>query len=487
MGTTPTADRFHAIDALRAAMMLSVIVLHAAIPYSDVPAGRLVFRFADPDGGPGFFATAMLLQSVSMPAFFLTAGFFVAMLASRRGLWGMLTNRLRRITLPFLVFWPPLHGLTLAGILFGCTVATQVTALQADDPGVVLRHIGSATASGTPLLDALLLKWPRPDDELVPQGTFDGSEHGRAVWAFRGPATDVGPAASAALRFVPAGIGAVVQPPTHHLLHLWFLWVLTILVVFTAAVGPLVARLPTAWIGSRLDSFAFPLLAALPLAASFAAYQLPALPPPPGLVVPPATLLGYGLFFATGALLWRHRDKLPAVGRLWFVNLALGLVSLVAAWWLTPLADWNNPDATTAMVWWRIGACVMAAVGHWQLVWAVVGAFNHFATGTAPWVRYVADASYWVYLVHLPVVVWVAAALLPWEMTRFVKFPLVLGASVGVPLLTYQAFVRGTFVGRFLNGPAAVARLPLPNSLPASTYAKSPKAPRSTGFPGPIQ
>lgn len=487
MGTTAAPERYHALDALRAAMMFAVVVLHAAIPYSDVPAARLVFRFGDPDGGPGFFTLAVLLQSVSMPAFFLTAGFFAAMLAARRGVRAMLTHRLRRITLPFVVFWPPLHGLTLAGILLGCTVATQVTALSAEDAGVVLRHVGSAAASGTPLLDALLLKWPRPADELVQQGTFDGSEHGRPVWAFRGPGTDVGPAAWAAVRFVPVGVGAVVQPPTHHLLHLWFLWVLTLLVVLAAVVGPLAARLPTGWLGRRLDSFAFPLVAALPLSGAFAAYQLPALPPPPALLVPPATLFGYGLFFATGALLWRHRELLPRVGRRWPVHLGLGLAALVAAWSLTPQADWRNPDVTGARVWVRIGVSLLAAVGHWQLVWAVVGVFNRWATGNVPWVRYASDASYWVYLVHLPVVVWVAAVLLPWEVSRFVKFPIVLGTALVAPLLGYHLFVRGTFVGSFLNAPAATAPATPRKWFLWRTYDKSPKAPALTGFPGPNQ
>jgi peptidoglycan/LPS O-acetylase OafA/YrhL len=183
------------------------------------------------------------------------------------------------------------------------------------------------------------------------------------------------------------------------------------------------------------------------------------------------------LFFATGALLWRHRDRLPRVGRHWPVHLTLGLVSLGIAWSLTPPADWMNPDATAVMVWCRIGASVLAAIGHWQLVWAVVGAFNRFAAGTAPRLRYVADASYWVYLVHLPVVIWVAAALLTWDVSRFVKFPLVLGASLGLPLLTYHLFVRMTFVGTFLNGAKVPNSRPPADPYTVITYVKSPKAP----------
>ena len=183
MGPPPQTDRYHALDALRAAMMLAVVVLHAAILYADEPAGRSVFHFSDADGGPEFLGLALLLQAVSMPAFFLTAGFFVAMLVARRGPRAMLAHRLRRITLPLLVFWPVLYGFTLAGLLFGCTVAPEIVVMEADDPCAILRHIGSATATGTPMLEALEYRWPRPDDELVLLGTKDGSATGpRKSW-----------------------------------------------------------------------------------------------------------------------------------------------------------------------------------------------------------------------------------------------------------------------------------------------------------------
>ncbi len=45
----PTAERFHAMDALRAAMMLAVVVLHASMFFSDSFQLRAIFRFADPE------------------------------------------------------------------------------------------------------------------------------------------------------------------------------------------------------------------------------------------------------------------------------------------------------------------------------------------------------------------------------------------------------------------------------------------------------
>ncbi|HEX4613671.1 MAG TPA: acyltransferase family protein [Urbifossiella sp.] len=483
MGTPTPTDRYHSLDALRAAMMLAVVVLHSAVLFSSVPAGQMVFRFADPDGGPEFFWAAVLLQSVSMPAFFLTAGFFVGMLVAKRGPRAMLAHRLRRITLPFLVFWPVLYGLTMAGIMFGCTVAPEIAVPRADDAGAVLRHVGTATATGTPFPDALTRQWPRPDDTLIRLGTLDGTEAGPTVWGMRGPGANPAQAAWAAVRFVPVGIAVFPRAANYHLIHLWFLWVLTLLVLAAATLTPLAARVPTAWLGRHLDSFAFPLLAAIPLAGAFAWHHFPILPPPPKLGVPIPTVLAYGMFFGTGALMWRHRDRLPAVGRRWPVHLLMGVATWSAACVLTPMADWANaspgPDADVA----RVGMCFCAAVGHWQLVWACVGAFNRYAPGEFRCIRYVSDASYWVYLVHLPIVLWVEAALLPWPVGRYVKFPIVLACGVGLPLLIYQTLVRGRIVGRFLNG--------CPSPFSADPHdgrdcSKRPKTPISPGLSGRI-
>ena len=67
-------------------------------------------------------------------------------------------------------------------------------------------------------------------------------------------------------------------------------------------------------------------------------------------------------------------------------------------------------------------------------------------------VRYVADASFWIYLVHLPVVaaMQVLVGHLPWHWS--VKFPLILVVSFAVLFLSYRTLVRPTFIGQMLNG-----------------------------------
>jgi ABC-type multidrug transport system ATPase subunit len=67
-------------------------------------------------------------------------------------------------------------------------------------------------------------------------------------------------------------------------------------------------------------------------------------------------------------------------------------------------------------------------------------------------VRYTADASYWIYLVHMPIVVALQVMVgdLPWHWS--LKFPLVLFVSLAVLFASYRYLVRPTFIGQVLNG-----------------------------------
>ncbi|MET3476239.1 acyltransferase family protein [Variovorax atrisoli] len=102
-------ERLHALDNLRALMMWLGIVLHVAINHLTVDS-PLPWR--DPKTSPVADLLLLFIHSFRMPVFFVLAGFFVALLAERRGANGMLKNRCLRLALPFAIFWPPLFAAT---------------------------------------------------------------------------------------------------------------------------------------------------------------------------------------------------------------------------------------------------------------------------------------------------------------------------------------------------------------------------------------
>jgi peptidoglycan/LPS O-acetylase OafA/YrhL len=92
------------------------------------------------------------------------------------------------------------------------------------------------------------------------------------------------------------------------------------------------------------------------------------------------------------------------------------------------------------------------ALTMWSLVFLTIGVFLRFCVSPNAVVRFIADSSYWMYLIHLPVVVWlqVAVAELPFHWS--LKLAFISLTTIAVSLLTYDLFVRSTFIGRILNG-----------------------------------
>jgi hypothetical protein len=84
-------------------MMWLGIVLHVALNHTTGPS-PLPWR--DAHTTPLADLILVFIHSFRMPVFFILAGYFVAFLVRRRGHWGMLKHRLRRLALPFAVFWP---------------------------------------------------------------------------------------------------------------------------------------------------------------------------------------------------------------------------------------------------------------------------------------------------------------------------------------------------------------------------------------------
>jgi len=96
---SPTpAPREHYWDTLRAFAMLLGIPYHVALCYR--PGEDWIVRTGE--GVPGMALLAELIHLFRMPAFFLIAGYFAAMLLTRRtpGTW--LRGRVKRLGLPFL-------------------------------------------------------------------------------------------------------------------------------------------------------------------------------------------------------------------------------------------------------------------------------------------------------------------------------------------------------------------------------------------------
>lgn len=103
-------ERLHALDSLRAIMMMLGIVLHSANTYVIADYSDS-WPLKDPNStGITLDYISSIVHTFRMPIFFVIAGFFASLLFYERSYSKMIKNRVNRILFPFIVFlillWP---------------------------------------------------------------------------------------------------------------------------------------------------------------------------------------------------------------------------------------------------------------------------------------------------------------------------------------------------------------------------------------------
>jgi glucans biosynthesis protein C len=243
--------------------------------------------------------------------------------------------------------------------------------------------------------------------------------------------------------------------PKFILMHFWFLYFLTI---FCGAVLPatfICSRIPDCVKahGSRLFRRALespwrPLLFAAPTSVLLFLMPLGLLETDASLSPHPRVLAAYGLFFGFGWLLYAHRDLLATFprGARRQILLTLPLFGLLGLAFtrIYPAAGFDFAGQAA------VAACGALIV--WLLVFGLTGFFLRYAGRPSSRVRYLSDASYWLYLSHLPLTIALPALFKPLPLNAFGKFALVCLATLAITLVLYDLLIRPTAVGALLNG-----------------------------------
>ena len=369
-------QRLHALDSLRAVMMLLGLVLHSAINYAVVDVGE-AWPFKDrASTHPLFDLLVGLIHAFRMPVFFVVAGFFGALLFYEKSPRAMVTNRLARVLYPFLVF--------------------------------------------------VLLLWPA----VVFAFTFSGA-------AAEGAASPWGAGLapfSSLWAFLPFDT-----------MHLWFLyylvfysfagWGLGALLQRAPALARGLARLFTALTGPPLLR---PLFFAAPTFVLLYLMDTPWAEKTGGFLPAWKPLLLYFVFYVFGWFLYAERERIAGTARFAWLWTAVATLAFLVK---------GPPGAlpTTAVM--GLNALLV-----WGFVFGLTGLFVRYGSAYSARMRWVSDASYWFYLVHLPLTAFFPGLLVGTGLPALAKFALVLGATSLCCWLSYTYLVRSTSVGLFLNG-----------------------------------
>ena len=273
------------------------------------------------------------------------------------------------------------------------------------------------------------------------------------LWLFYWAASRSGPANP--VKLPPPG--SIWSFPT---MHLWFLEILIFLYLGAALLARCNGLLEGLDLPRRIDT-AFDRLIQHPLKPLFLAVPTVGLlwggpmfgeVEVAGFALLPAgrAVAYYGLFFALGWWLHRRSHLLNSLCRWpksYLASAALAFLVLGACF----DAHLQPSDPAFAAV--KTLALAAAAWYSWSMTFAITSLFIRFAARDRPRMRYLADASYWCYLWHLPLVVYLQIAMANWPINGWLKFTLILLVNLLVLLPTYHWLVRYTWAGRILNGP----------------------------------
>ena len=371
--SSASANRVHGLDALRGGALLLGIVLHSLLPF--LPAFPWLITDSvtttAADGG------VVVIHLFRMSLFMMLAGYFARLTLHRKGVRAFAVDRLRRIGLPVIVFWP-----------------------------FVVLPLGILAVIGA---------------------------------VVRGQGTPQAPPSSA------NPVLAALDPG-----HMWFLVVLLQIYVIALVVRAVlrwvlgterataVAERAGGWLSGPLGV----LLATVPYAIGVLLQGAPAnggIHEPLSILPEADVLVTYVGAFAVGYALHARPDALNRLSRGRWVHLAVAVATSAAVFYLIPT---ENPAALAPV----------AALASAAWCYALTGLCVRYLNGERPAVRYLADASYWMYLMHLPLLIAIEIPLADLALPVIVKLLITWVVTFVVLVLSYHVLVRSTWIGAWLSG-----------------------------------
>ena len=389
--------------------MLLGIVLHAALPYFTRVLGVEAYWPADDDQSLWLFLVFDFIHTWRMPIFFLLAGFFACLVLERRSTSTFVLDRLKRIALPL--------------VLFGLVMA------------VIIPPIWVYGLSGVMSIETFR-------DLLKDSPDLDSS-------------------------------GELVA-------HLWFLYYLLLmyaaLVAFKLLGGLWKAR-PAGGL-TLVRYLGNAVYARVPILLTLGTVLLLILregneSKPVWPLNVPDVLYG-ALFFFYGYGLYARReliDRLRGTGTMVALWTAAGVVFFVHLVLLGAMDEASKPGEDAGLLEFLQLANVIA-YGTSAVLFCVgfIGLFELLLRAPRAWIRWLADSSYWIYIMHLPVVMLLTFYLAHLDRRGWLKYltglswnaemkflaACVVTGALGV--VTYRYMVRYTPLGTLLNGKRDRAR-----------------------------
>ena len=392
-GYPASGERLYALDALRASALLLGVVFHSVLAYVMQP-GQWAIGTSETNMPLWWFVHYS--HGFRMEVFFLLAGFYACLVIKKRGTASFLRNRAIRIALVFSLLLYPMKLL------------------------VSIPWISGGLKTG----------WM----QLPP-----------------------GAASSNLLQLAIGGFGQESWPNIN-MGHLWFLYyMIWISALFVAVRWSILKILDTraASIQQSLERGFFklfsnwlaPLWIALPVTPVLAMTPRSILDSPDSsFALDPHALFIYGFYFCIGWWLQRRPELLSVFAKRWKPLVSLSVLASSVAFFceLRRLTVGGGAE----LMW---GASFANALTLSLAVLGWIGFFVSIFNKPQPVIRYLSDSSYWVYLIHLPIVIALQVWVSDWN-SVIAKVVFINAVTFAITMLSYHWCVRYTWIGKWLNG-----------------------------------
>lgn len=380
--------RYHYMDNLRALALLLGVILHAALSYSALIGPA--WATADTQSSALVDLWLWFVHTFRMPLFFLIAGFFAHYLVEKRGVGGFIKNRALRLALPFVVFWPLVTAAIIGGLVY------MALTMPID----------------TPVMDIIRLSIHNPD-------------------AMNG------------------------QKPPITTAHLWFVYYLIFFCLATAGI----LRLSKGhWSIASWIMKPGVLLGVMPLLTALAIVTKVIPHPAPEKFMPEVWGFAFfGPFFAVGYWAFKDTNFISRCSHHWLMMLLTSVLAYSVFVYLLPppltFAEMmdiytGGPDIT----WRHVVLCLCTAVLAWHMSLLCLVSARRFLNWRNGVMRYIAASSYWVYIMHLPVVMILQGFFHTRELPITIELSAIIALTLSLGFLSYSLLVRPTPIGWMLNG-----------------------------------
>ncbi len=384
-------QRIHYLDQVRALAMLTGVFFHAAVTYST--GAQNIWFLTDVKSSDSLSIFFIFSHLFRMALFFFVAGFFANFLIQKRGVKAFLKNRAIRILLPFLVFYP------LVMISFLLVFNFMANYLPEE--------------SLSPVAKFMLQVMNNPEAESTPPSTA----------------------------------------------HLWFLYNLMYFCLLAALLTKLNLSFLTRFMTNIFSSGWH--LFYLPLFLLPGLYSVSVPVPSPEYFTPQLWSYGYyGLFFFFGWHFLYHQGYLDMMKKhIWKMSLFC-VVAFPIFLTLVSLPDFSqgfslelmSPTVGWAFSFDRLLLVTLEVYLSFYLAMIFLYLGKKLLNKESRLMRYISDASYWIYLVHVPMLLYVQVYLVELNIPVLIKFLISTAVVFLVSIIIYDLLVRYSFIGTMLNG-----------------------------------